>query len=53
MAKRDLISVHDLSAQEFAGLLQLASEVKSEPEKYSSALAGQTLGMIFQKSSKT
>jgi ornithine carbamoyltransferase len=51
MAKRDFISVHDLSERELAGLLKLALEVKAQPEKYRSALEGQTLGMIFQKSS--
>jgi ornithine carbamoyltransferase len=51
MDKRDFISVHELSASEFGGLLQLASEVKSNPERHRSALAGRTLGMIFQKSS--
>ena len=51
MAKRDFISVHDLTAEQFRGLLQLAAKVKANPEDYRSALAGQTLGMIFQKSS--
>lgn len=51
MAKRDFISVHDLAAEEFSGLLQLAAHVKTDPGAYRNALAGQTLGMIFQKSS--
>jgi ornithine carbamoyltransferase len=51
MAKRDFISVHDLASEEFAGLLRLGSEVKAHPERYRDGLAGQTLGMIFQKSS--
>lgn len=51
MAKRDFISVHDLTTEEFSGLLKLAAHVKAEPAYYRNALAGQTLGMIFQKSS--
>jgi ornithine carbamoyltransferase len=51
MGKRDFISVHDLTADEFAGLLRLAARVKADPASYRSALAGQTLGMIFEKSS--
>ncbi len=51
MSKRDFISVHDLTAAEFTGLLALAGEVKDQPGRFSQALAGQTLGMIFQKSS--
>ncbi len=51
MAKRDLISIHDLSPDEMAGLLRLAAAVKQAPEPHRSALAGQSLAMIFQKSS--
>lgn len=51
MAKRDFISVHDVSKEEFAGLLRLGAEVKVHPDRYRSALAGRTLGMIFEKSS--
>jgi len=32
-------------------IFELSSEVKKSPEKYSKALEGKTLGMIFQKSS--
>ncbi len=46
-----LISLHDLSREEVAGLMRLAADVKARPEAYRQALAGQTLGMIFQKSS--
>lgn len=51
MPKRDLISIHDLTAAEVYGLLELGVEVKAEPDRYARALAGQTLAMIFQKSS--
>jgi ornithine carbamoyltransferase len=48
---RHLISIHDLSAAEVAGLFWLAAEVKARPKHYSGALAGKSLGMIFEKSS--
>ncbi len=51
MSHRHLISIHDLSAAEVAGLFRLAADVKKNPEKYSTALLGKTLGMIFEKSS--
>ncbi|HLX10476.1 MAG TPA: ornithine carbamoyltransferase [Thermoanaerobaculia bacterium] len=48
---RHLISIHDLSAGEVAGLFRLAAEVKAHPERHAAALAGKSLGMIFEKSS--
>ncbi len=48
---RHLISIHDLSAAEVAGLFRLAAEVKAHPEKYEDHLHRKTLGMIFEKSS--
>ena len=51
MPKRDLISIHDLSAAEVRGLFALAHEVKAHPGLYRAALAGQSLAMIFEKSS--
>ena len=48
---RHLISIHDLSAAEVAGLFRLASEVKARPRRHAAALAGKCLGMIFEKSS--
>jgi ornithine carbamoyltransferase len=51
MSKRDFVSIHDLTAGEFSGLLRLAARVKADPASYRTALAGQTLGMIFEKSS--
>jgi ornithine carbamoyltransferase len=51
MARRHLISIHDLTAAEVAGLFRLAAEVKSHPEKFSTALARKSLAMIFEKSS--
>ncbi len=51
MAKRDFITIHELSAAEVADLFRLTAEVKAEPRRYAAALAGRTLAMIFQKSS--
>lgn len=51
MSHRHLISIHDLSTSQVAGLFRLAADVKKNPAKYATALAGKTLGMIFEKSS--
>jgi ornithine carbamoyltransferase len=48
---RHLISIHDLTAGEVAGLYRLSADVKAHPEKYESHLHRKTLGMIFEKSS--
>ncbi len=48
---KDLISIHDLSSEEVEALFQLAANVKARPDRYRSALAGQTLAMIFEKAS--
>jgi len=45
------ISLHDLTAGEVAALFDLAARVKKSPREFATALAGQTLAMIFQKSS--
>ena len=48
---KDLISIHDLNAEEVEALFQLAANVKARPDRYRSALSGQTLAMIFEKAS--
>ena len=48
---RHLISIHDLTAREVAGLFRLAADVKANPQKYAAALHQKSLGMIFEKSS--
>jgi ornithine carbamoyltransferase len=48
---RHLISIHDLTAAEVGGLFRLAGEVKADPRRFAGALAGKSLGMIFEKSS--
>ncbi len=48
---RHLISIHDLTPAEVAGLFRLAADVKKEPAKYENHMHRKTLGMIFEKSS--
>jgi ornithine carbamoyltransferase len=48
---KHLVSIHDLTGEEVEALFQLATNVKARPERYRNALSGQTLAMIFEKSS--
>ena len=49
--KKDFLSVRDLSREGILEVFKLASDMKAHPEKYSSALRGKTLAMIFEKPS--
>jgi ornithine carbamoyltransferase len=51
LGHKDFIEVDDYTAAEVLELFQLAADIKQNPKKYSTALAGQTLAMIFEKSS--
>ncbi len=51
MSQRHLVSIDDLTVAEVAGLIRLAGKVKADPDSYRTALAGQSLAMIFEKSS--
>lgn len=51
MSVSHLISIHDLTRDEVAGLHRLAARIKAEPEAYRQTLAGKTLAMVFEKSS--
>lgn len=51
MRHKDFIETHDYTAAEVLEIFQLAADMKKNPKKYSTALAGQTLAMIFEKSS--
>jgi ornithine carbamoyltransferase len=51
MSKRHFLSITDLSPAEVRETLLLANDIKRHPERYRTALAGQTLAMIFQKKS--
>src|SRR5262245_5612899 len=48
---KHFLSLKDVTPQEMQEIFQLSADVKKNPAKYSTALAGKTLGMIFQKSS--
>ena len=51
MKHKDFIEVHDYSADEVLELFRLAADIKKNPGNYRKALEGQTLAMIFEKSS--
>src|SRR5512136_2170414 len=51
MRRKDLISIHDLTAAEVGALLVRAADIKARPREYRSALSGKILAMIFEKSS--
>jgi len=46
-----LLSINDLTAEEVKAVVDLGIAMKADPDAYRSTLAGQTLGMIFMKSS--
>ncbi len=48
---KDFIALTDFSSKELGEFLSLAKEMKTHPEKFSTALKGKTLGMIFNKHS--
>ena len=49
--KKDLLAIADLSTQEVLEILQLTEDVKKDRLKYSEALKGKSMGLIFQKPS--
>jgi ornithine carbamoyltransferase len=51
MRHKDFIETHDYSAAEVQELFELARDIKKSPQKFATALQGQTLAMIFEKSS--
>jgi len=48
---RDLLTLRDLTPAEFAGLIERARLMKTDPRGFSAALSGRTLAMIFEKPS--
>jgi len=48
---KDFIEIHDYTAAEVREIFELARDMKANPSKFSRALEGQTLAMIFEKSS--
>ncbi len=51
MAQRHFLSLKDWSRDEIELLFEQAAAIKASPDSYASALAGQSLAMIFQKPS--
>ena len=51
MTHKDFIEIHDYSAGEVREIFEIARDMKANPGKYREALKGQTLAMIFEKSS--
>jgi ornithine carbamoyltransferase len=51
MNHKDFIEIHDYTAAEVLELFELARDIKATPAKFHDTLKGQTLGMIFEKSS--
>lgn len=51
MTHKDFIEIHDYSADDVREIFEIARDMKANPEKYRDALKGQTLAMIFEKSS--
>ena len=51
MGHKDFIEVTDYTADEILEIFRLARDMKSDPKKFARALEGQTLAMIFEKSS--
>ena len=49
--KRDYVNERDWQPAEIAAILDLAGAVKNDPRRFRSALSGETLAMIFEKSS--
>jgi ornithine carbamoyltransferase len=48
---KDFISIHDITRYEFHELLDLAIEIKENPDKYRKTLKDQVLAMVFEKPS--
>jgi ornithine carbamoyltransferase len=51
MRSKDFISIHDLTIEEVHHIFDLAKEMKAGKERFSNALRGKTLALIFEKPS--
>ena len=49
--KKDLLSIKDLTSAEIDAIFKLTGELKTNKKKFSKALAGKSLALIFQKPS--
>lgn len=48
---KHFLSLKDVTPEEMTEIFRLSADIKKNPERYSGAFRGKTLGMIFQKSS--
>ncbi len=48
---RDLLSIDDLTPQELALVFQRTADIKAHPKKYTKALSGKFMALIFEKPS--
>ena len=48
---RDFVALNDFTSEDLTNLLNLADRMKKNPNKFTEALKGKTLGMIFSKNS--
>src|SRR5258708_22843795 len=51
MQQKAFIEIHDYRAAEFFAIFELARDIKKPPRQFARTLEGQTLAMIFEKSS--
>ncbi len=51
LSGKDLLSIHDLTPDEFSGVLDLSDDIKAHPDRFQASLSGKTLAMIFEKPS--
>ena len=51
MNHKDFIEIHNYTAAEVSEIFEIARDMKATPSKFYNTLQGQTLGMIFEKSS--
>src|SRR5205085_9722731 len=51
MRHKDFIEIHDYTADEVREIFELARDIKAKPQRFDDVLEGQTLAMIFEKSS--
>ena len=51
MKQKDFIEIHDYTAAQVMQIFKIARLIKAKPKKFRDALKGQSLAMIFEKSS--
>ena len=51
MQRKDFLTIRDFSPQQIKRFLDVACQIKANPEAYSDTLKGRTLAMIFEKPS--